>query len=332
MLDVRNVSKYFGGVYALNGASLTIEAGELHALIGPNAAGKTTLIHTLAGSLRPDQGSVHFAGSDVTLRSMHQRAVLGLARSHQITNIFSGFTVLDNLALAARRASHLSHGEQRCLEVALALATKPTLLLLDEPMVDIGKTTTVRSICGLTRPRSGAIRFAGERIDARPADRIGRSGITLVPEGRQIFPNLSVHENLVAFAANRHAAREPWALDRVYAFFPRLAERAGNLSGRLSGGEQQMLAIGRALMTNPRLLILDEATEGLAPLVREEIWRCLAVLRGSGQTILVIDKYVERLIALADRHTILERGQVAWQVSSSELAADHGIWQRYLGI
>ena len=140
------------------------------------------------------------------------------------------------------------------------------------------------------------------------------------------------HQNLIAFAANRHAATAPGTLDRGYAFFPRLEERAGNLGSRLSGGEQQMLAIGRALMTNPKLLILDEATEGLAPLVREEIWHCLDTLRGSGQTILVIDKYVERLIELADRHTILERGQVVWQGSSAELDADQGIWHRYLGI
>ena len=196
----------------------------------------------------------------------------------------------------------------------------------------MGKTTTVRSICGLEVPGRGLIRFAGETINQWPADRIGRAGIALVPEGRQIFPNLTVRENLIAFAANRHGSTEPWSLERVYAFFPRLAERAANLGGRLSGGEQQMLAIGRALMTNPKLLILDEATEGLAPLVREEIWRCLAALRGSGQTILVIDKYVERLIALADRHTILERGQVVWQGSSDELNADHGIWHRYLGV
>ncbi len=214
--------------------------------------------------------------------------------------------------------------------VDLALAEGGVATLLGRN--GMGKTTTVRSICGLTRPRGGTIHFAGERIDGLPADRIGRAGIALVPEGRQIFPNLSVRENLVAFAANRHGAREPWTLARVYAFFPRLAERANNLGGRLSGGEQQMLAIGRALMTNPRLLILDEATEGLAPLVREEIWRCLAALRGSGQTILVIDKYVERLIALADRHTILERGKVAWAGTSAELDADHGIWRRYLGV
>jgi branched-chain amino acid transport system ATP-binding protein len=196
----------------------------------------------------------------------------------------------------------------------------------------MGKTTTVRSICGLEKPGRGSIRFAGQRIDGWSADRIGRAGIALVPEGRQIFPNLTVRENLVAFAANRHGTREPWTLERIYAFFPSLAKRSANLGGRLSGGEQQMLAIGRALMTNPRLLILDEATEGLAPLVREEIWHCLDALRQSGQTILVIDKYVERLIALADRHTLLERGQVAWRGSSAELDTDHGIWHRLLGV
>jgi branched-chain amino acid transport system ATP-binding protein len=196
----------------------------------------------------------------------------------------------------------------------------------------MGKTTTVRSICGLEKPRAGVIRLAGARIDGWSADRIGRAGIALVPEGRQIFPNLSVRENLVAFAANRHGASAPWTLERVYTFFPRLAERASNLGGRLSGGEQQMLAIGRALMTNPKLLILDEASEGLAPLVREDIWRCLDGLRASGQTILVIDKYVERLIALADRHVIVERGQVVWQGSSAELDADHSVWHRYLGV
>ena len=196
----------------------------------------------------------------------------------------------------------------------------------------MGKTTTVRSICGLERVHGGTIRFLGERIDTWRADRIGRAGIALVPEGRQIFPNLTVRENLVAFSANRHGVRASWTLDRVYDFFPRLAERSDNLGGRLSGGEQQMLAIGRALMTHPRLLILDEATEGLAPLVREEIWRCLDALRREGQTILVIDKYVERLIKLADRHTILERGQVVWQGSSAALDADHGLWHRYLGV
>jgi len=196
----------------------------------------------------------------------------------------------------------------------------------------MGKTTTVRSIMGLTPARSGAIRFRGERIERQRPDRIARRGIALVPEGRQIFPNLSVRENLVAFAGNRSATHDPWTLAKVLAFFPRLAERMDNLGDQLSGGEQQMLAIGRALMTNPYLLILDEATEGLAPLVREEIWRCLAALKAAGQTILVIDKYVERLIAIADHHTVLSRGRVAWRGSSAELGADRSLWHRYLGV
>jgi len=196
----------------------------------------------------------------------------------------------------------------------------------------MGKTTTVRSIMGLTRAKAGTISFRGKRIEREEPDRIARSGIALVPEGRQIFPNLTVRENLVAFAGNRSARTDPWTPARVLEFFPRLAERADNMGNQLSGGEQQMLAIGRALVTNPHLLILDEATEGLAPLVREEIWKCLERLRHAGQTLLVIDKYLERLIRLADRHTIIERGRVAWQGSSAELDADRGLWRRYLGV
>ena len=196
----------------------------------------------------------------------------------------------------------------------------------------MGKTTTVRSIMGLTRAKGGTISFRGRRIEREEPDRIARSGIALVPEGRQIFPNLTVRENLVAFAGNRAARTDPWTPGRVLEFFPRLAERVDNMGNQLSGGEQQMLAIGRALVTNPHLLILDEATEGLAPLVREEIWKCLERLRQAGQTLLVIDKYLERLIRLADRHTIIERGRVAWQGSSAELDADRGLWHRYLGV
>jgi len=196
----------------------------------------------------------------------------------------------------------------------------------------MGKTTTVRSIMGLTRAKGGTITFRGRRIEREAPDRIARSGIALVPEGRQIFPNLTVRENLVAFAGNRSARTDPWTPARVLEFFPRLAGRVDNMGNQLSGGEQQMLAIGRALVTNPHLLILDEATEGLAPLVREEIWKCLERLRQAGQTLLVIDKYLERLIRLADRHTIIERGRVAWQGSSAELDADRGLWRRYLGV
>ena len=196
----------------------------------------------------------------------------------------------------------------------------------------MGKTTTVRSIMGLTRARAGAIRFRGRRVERLAPDRIARMGIALVPEGRQIFPNLSVRENLVAFAGNRSGRADPWTPHKVLDFFPRLAERVNNMGNQLSGGEQQMLAIGRALVTNPHLLILDEATEGLAPLVREEIWKCLERLRNAGQTILVIDKYIERLVRLADRHTIIERGRVAWHGTSEALDADRGLWHRYLGV
>ncbi len=196
----------------------------------------------------------------------------------------------------------------------------------------MGKTTTLRAILGLTPALRGTVRFRGERIDHYPPDRIARMGLALVPEGRQIFPNLSVKENLVAFAANRNGAANPWCLDGVFALFPRLAERLRHMGNQLSGGEQQMLAIGRALMTNPYLLILDEATEGLAPLVREEIWRCLDQLRAQGQTIVVVDKYVQRLIKLANHHTLIERGQVVWQGGSMQLAADPTVWQRYIGV
>ncbi|MBP6717950.1 MAG: ABC transporter ATP-binding protein [Rhodoferax sp.] len=196
----------------------------------------------------------------------------------------------------------------------------------------MGKTTTVRSVLGLTRSCGGTVRFRGERIEHLSPDRIARMGLAVVPEGRQIFPTLSVSENLRAFASNRNASESPWTLDRVYALFPRLSERSRNMGNQLSGGEQQMLAIGRALMTNPHLLILDEATEGLAPLIREDIWHCLATLRQQGQSILVIDKYVQRLVMLADHHTIIERGRVVWQGSSEQLGADPSLWHRYIGV
>jgi branched-chain amino acid transport system ATP-binding protein len=196
----------------------------------------------------------------------------------------------------------------------------------------MGKTTTVRSIMGLTRATAGSIQFAGENIRDLSAYRVAKLGIGLVPEGRQVFPNLTARENLVATAANRAGTADPWTLDKVFALFPRLAERTGSMANLLSGGEQQMLAIGRALMTNPRLLILDEATEGLAPLIRDEIWRCLESLRASGQSILIIDKNVDALTRIADRHVIIERGRVVWTGTSPELANSADIQHRYLGI
>jgi len=196
----------------------------------------------------------------------------------------------------------------------------------------MGKTTTVSSIIGLLSSRAGNIRFNDQLINDWPAYQVAQLGIGLVPEGRQIFPNLSVRENLVATAANYSGSDDPWTLDRVLEFFPRLRERLGNQGRQLSGGEQQMLAIGRALMLNPRLLILDEATEGLAPLIRQEIWRRLEQLKQSGLTILLIDKNIDEFAHIADRHFIVEKGRVVWQGGSDELTADAELKARYLGI
>ncbi len=196
----------------------------------------------------------------------------------------------------------------------------------------MGKTTLIRSLLGMKSPQAGSVRFEGAEINGHSSDKIARLGLAVVPEGRQVFPNLSVDEHLTAFAARRNGAAQPWTPESVYALFPRLAERKKNMGNQLSGGEQQMLAIGRALVTNPKLLILDEATEGLAPLIREEIWQCLTRLRQAGQTLVVVDKYVNRLVQIADRHLILERGSVAWQGTSAELDQDRSLWHRYLGV
>ncbi|ANK82933.1 MAG: ABC transporter ATP-binding protein [Rhizobiales bacterium NRL2] len=196
----------------------------------------------------------------------------------------------------------------------------------------MGKTTTIRSIMGMTKAHAGSIRFEGREIRGLPSYAVAKLGLGLVPEGRQIFPNLSVRENLVATAGNRSEGPRRWTLENVLEAFPRLAERKRNMGNQLSGGEQQMLAIARALMTNPKLLLLDEATEGLAPLIRAEIWDILARLKAEGQAILVIDKNIAALTRLADRHTIIEKGAVAWSGGSAELRADPGIVQRYIGV
>jgi branched-chain amino acid transport system ATP-binding protein len=195
----------------------------------------------------------------------------------------------------------------------------------------MGKTTTVKSIMGLLRPRGGEVRFDGAPVTGLPPFRVAQHGIGLVPEGRQIFPTLSVEENLVATAATRAGGRR-WTLEGVYELFPRLRERRGNLGSQLSGGEQQMLAIGRALMTNPKLLILDEATEGLAPLIRTEIWSCLKRLKAEHLAILVIDKNVDALATFADRHVIVEKGRAVWTGTSAQLAADPGLKDRFLHV
>jgi branched-chain amino acid transport system ATP-binding protein len=196
----------------------------------------------------------------------------------------------------------------------------------------MGKTTTVRTLMGILPRRAGRVHFEGRALHGLPPHRVARAGLGLVPEGRQVFPNLTVRENLVATAANHSHSPAPWTVDRVFELFPQLAARVRGLGATLSGGEQQMLAIGRALMTNPRLLILDEATEGLAPLIRAEIWSCLGRLKASGLSILLIDKHVQALTRLADHHYVLEKGRVVWSGTSDELRASAEIQHRYLGV
>ena len=196
----------------------------------------------------------------------------------------------------------------------------------------MGKTTTVRSIMGMTPSRGGSIAFGGQSLAGLPSYRIAQAGIGLVPEGRQIFPNLTVRENLVATAANRRGEKDPWTLEKVFNLFSNLKDRTSNYGNQLSGGEQQMLAIGRALMTNPRLLILDEATEGLAPLIRVEIYRSIEKLKAAGLSILVIDKDVKALTRIADLHYMLEKGRVVWTGTSAQLAANVDVQHRYLGV
>jgi branched-chain amino acid transport system ATP-binding protein len=214
--------------------------------------------------------------------------------------------------------------------ISFAVAQSEVVTLLGRN--GMGKTTTVRSIMGMTPPRDGSIVFEKKDLTRLPSYRIAQAGIGLVPEGRQVFPNLTVRENLVATAANRRNITQPWTLDRIFSLFPNLKDRKSNLGNQLSGGEQQMLAIGRALMTNPRLLILDEATEGLAPLVRAGIYGSIERLKAAGMAILLIDKDVRALSRIADRHYVLEKGRVVWSGNSTELSASQDIQHRYLGV
>ena len=197
----------------------------------------------------------------------------------------------------------------------------------------MGKTTTVRAVVGLTRPSAGSVRFAGRELAGLPGHRIVRCGIGLVPEGRQIFPNLTARENLeVAEPRAPHGGGEQWSIEDVFRLFPSLAERRASAGNQLSGGEQQMLAIGRALMTAPKLLILDEATEGLAPLVRAAIWDAVETLKARGQSILLIDKNLDALLRVADRHYVMEKGRIVWQGDSADLEGEDDVKNRYLGL
>jgi branched-chain amino acid transport system ATP-binding protein len=231
--------------------------------------------------------------------------------------------------LAVRQLQAAYGAAQVLFDVSLEIGPGEVVTLLGRN--GMGKTTTVRSIMGLLRPRGGEVWFDGGPVTGFPPYRVAQRGIGLVPEGRQIFPTLTVEENLVATSASRHG-KARWTLAEVYDLFPRLRERRQNLGTQLSGGEQQMLAIGRALMTNPKLLILDEATEGLAPLIRAEIWSCLRRLKGEHQAILVIDKNVDALLPLADRHVIIEKGRSVWTGTSTDLAADPSLKDRFLHV
>lgn len=230
--------------------------------------------------------------------------------------------------LSLRSVSAAYGPSQVLFDIALDVGAGEVVTLLGRN--GMGKTTTIRTIMGLMKPLSGHITFKGETISSLPADRVARLGIGLVPEGRQIFTSLSVRENLVATAANRLKRENPWTLERIFALFPRLDERQNQNGSTLSGGEQQMLAIGRALMTNPDLLILDEATEGLAPVIRAEIWRCIEALKQAGQSILIVDKNIAVLERLADRHYVIEKGRTIWSGTSQDLARDRAEVHRHV--
>lgn len=220
-----------------------------------------------------------------------------------------------------------SYGDSRVLfGIDLSVASGEVVTLLGRN--GMGKTTTVRSIFGLLRPRGGRVSIDGRDLTGAAPHMVARAGLGLVPEGRQIFAPLTVEENLIATARSKGK----WTLDKVYALFPRLKERRRNMGDQLSGGEQQMLAVGRALMTNPALIVLDEATEGLAPLIREEIWSCLRHLKAEGEAILVIDKNVDALARFADRHVVIEKGHVVWTGSTSELLAAPEVKTRFLHV
>jgi branched-chain amino acid transport system ATP-binding protein len=219
---------------------------------------------------------------------------------------------------------------QALYNVSLRVGKQEVVTLLGRN--GMGKSTTIKSIMGIQPPRSGSIVFIGHQIEKSASYQIARQGIGLVPEGRQIFPNLTVFENLVVSATGGQNGEQTFTLNDVLSLFPRLGERLKHLGNQLSGGEQQMLAIGRALMTNPRLLILDEATEGLAPLIRSDIWRVLEILKGKGLAILVIDKNLDALLGIADRHYIMEKGEIVWSGGTGDLRSNRELQARYIGV
>ena len=302
LLEVSALHTGYGASPVLHGVELHIAAGEALGLLGRNGMGKTTLVRAVMGLIPSRSGCIAFRGESIFGQAAQRIARRGIGLVPEGRQIFPNLTVEEHLVAFERpRAAPIASEYDNDRDAG---------------------------------PGGGKRRAstAAERIERLEPDRIARMGLAVVPEGRQIFPNLSVRENLVAASANRTGRANPWTLARVFEFFPRLGERQANRGNQLSGGEQQMLAIGRALMTNPRLLILDEATEGLAPLIRDEIWRCLSMLKARGQSVLVIDKNIENLTAIADRHYIIERGRAVWSGTSEQLIAQPDLQHRYLGV
>ncbi len=219
---------------------------------------------------------------------------------------------------------------QALFDMSLAINEGEIVTLLGRN--GMGKTTTVHSIMGMLRPQSGTIHFQGQNITGLPPYKVANAGLGLSPEGRHIFPNLTVLENLLSTACNRNSIANPWSVERVLHLFPSLEPRLKVAGGRISGGEQQMLSIGRALMTNPKLLLLDEATEGLSPLLRKQIWNSIVQLRENRQSILIIDKNLESLLNIGDQHYIIEKGHCVWSGNSAQLREDTQLQQKYIGI
>jgi ABC-type branched-subunit amino acid transport system ATPase component len=427
VLELRALSKSFGGLRAVRDVTLKIMPGDRKAIIGPNGAGKTTLFNLITGIFPATSGQVVLFGQDVTRWPSHRRTALGMARTFQITSLFPKLTVLDNVLLAIqglRRSKfvmwrflssyrdfydrahgllerarfldrkdtevrYLSHGEQRQLEIILGLASDPKILLLDEPAAGlssgessemirflahldrnlailliehdmdvvfdvaehisvlhfgeileagaallgrngVGKTTLVNSIVGFNRPRRGKVLFKGTDITEVSSFETVRSGMGLVPQGRRVFPTLSVEENLMV--AERSVDRRGWNMERVYALFPRLRERRSQRARTLSGGEQQMLAIGRGLMTNPDCLIMDEPSEGLAPIIIQGLWQAIARLKEEGHSILLVEQNASLALQLVDYVHVMSKGQVVYSARPEELRANDEIKSRYLGI
>src|SRR5258705_472709 len=372
-LEIIDLKKAFGGLVVTQDISLAIRQGERRLIIGPNGAGKTTLFNQISGDMRANSGQIRLFGEDITQFSPYKRAHLGLSRTYQIITLFTGDTLEHNvtlgllglrpsrwqmwrplsfygdLATEARRTldavgllhlaehpvSDIAYGEKRRVELAMALAQKPRVLLLDEPLVGrngAGKTTCISTIIGFLKPRGGEIRLFGEPIEGLSPERISRLGIGLVPQGRRIFPSLTVRENLVVAQQRESMTGKPWNVERIYTMFPRLRERHAQFAGTLSGGELQMLAIGRALMGNPRVLLLDEPSEGLAPLIVAEVARTVRRLKEEGQSIVLVEQNLRFALDVADRAVILNTGRCVFAGDARDILNNEELIAQNLGV